>query len=340
MNHVRSFASCLVAVSCMIVACGADDDDDNGTGGTSGKGGSAGSAGKGGSSGKGGSAGKGGTGGSSGGSAGAAVGGEGGDDALGGQGGEAGASAGAAGSPEGGMGGESGEAGAPSAGTAGTGTAGTGGVAGTAGTGTAGTGTAGTAGMGGLAGTGGLGGIGGLAGTGGLGGGGAGGAGSGGIAGTGGNGPVADTIDNPSFESGTNGMPPTNWTHVGDTTAAKYNWNVGNARTGNAYLDMWAAAAYTVDVSQVVSPIPNGTYTVSIWHNGIAYTEQYLYVTGHDESNPTAVLSQATSPSDPYVQVVIPNIPVTSGQIKIGIHSVGAPGSWSHFDDVSLTLVP
>ena len=55
-NHFRSIASCFVALSCMVVACGADDDDtSDGVAGSSSKGGSAGSTGKGGSSGKGGS---------------------------------------------------------------------------------------------------------------------------------------------------------------------------------------------------------------------------------------------------------------------------------------------
>jgi hypothetical protein len=334
LNNVRSIASCFVALSFVVAACGDGDssDEGNGTGGGAGKGGSAGSSGstgKGGSSGstgKGGSSGstgKGGTAGSSGagtggssagtsGSAGAGSGGEGGDDT--GSGGDAGTGNGAGGAGDGGMpgtGGDDGTGGAPE-----------GGMGGEPSIGAGGNGTAGEAGAP-VTGSGGAGGEGGAP------------------------GPAWDVIDNPGFElTDSDTVPPRNWTVTGTPGAVTYSWSNSYAHAtqspeGPGYLDLWLASAYTVDVSQVVSPIPDGSYTLRIAHYGGPYTEQYVYVKGYDETNAAAQLDVDTvETGNAFVELVIDDIPVTSGQITIGIYSVAAAGNWSHFDDVSLTLNP
>lgn len=327
LNNVRSIASCFVALSFVVAACGDGDEDEGGSGGSGGKGGSAGatagtSSGKGGSAGS--TAGKGGSAGSSGsgagtagsnagtagtsGSAGSGSGGEGGDDT--GSGGDAGngaAGTGDGGTPgTGGMGGDDGSGGEPEGGMGGEPTIGSGG------TGTAGEGGAPVTGSGGAGGEGGA--------------------------------PVVewDVIDNPGFEeTDSDSVPPRHWTVTGTAGAVTYSWSTsGGAHTpdGPGFLDLWLATEYTVDVSQVVSPIPDGSYTLRIWHYGGPYTEQYVYVTGYDEANPTDQLKAPTAESAVFEEIVIDDIPVTSGQIKIGIYSVAAAGNWSHFDDVSLEL--
>jgi hypothetical protein len=328
LNNVRSIASCFVALSFVVAACGDGDssDEGNGTGGGAGKGGSAGSSGstgKGGSSGstgKGGSSGstgKGGTAGSSGagtggssagtsGSAGAGSGGEGGDDT--GSGGDAGTGNGAGGAGDGGMPGTGG-----SGGDDGTGGAPEGGMGGEPSVGSGGNGTAGEGGAP-VTGSGGAGGEGGAVVT------------------------EWDTIQNPGFELWAAGEPSAGWTVVDEPDSAGTSWQGGGAHGGTGFLNLWLGSAYTADVSQVVSPIPDGSYTLSIWHWGSAYTEQYVYVSGYDEANAETRLTANTAANSAFVEIRIENIPVTSGQIKIGIYSVGAADNWSHFDDVSLTL--
>jgi hypothetical protein len=327
LNNVRSIASCFVALSFVVAACGDGDssDEGNGTGGSAGKGGSAGSSGSTGKGGSSGSTGKGGSSGSSGagtggssagtsGSAGAGSGGEGGDDT--GSGGDAGTGNGTGGAGDGGMpgtggtGGDDGTGGAPEGGMGGEPTVGAGGN--------------GTSGEGGAPVTG-----------------------SGGAGGEGGTpGPEWDVIDNPGFEdTDGNSVPPHHWTVTGTPGAVTYSWSNTYAHAtqspeGPGYLDLWLDSEYTVDVSQVVSPIQNGSYTLRIAHYGGPYTEQYVYVKGYDETNAAAQLDVDTAETNAFVELVIENIPVTSGQITIGIYSVGAAGNWSHFDDVSLTLNP
>lgn len=333
-KQVRNVASCFVALSLSLVACGDGDDEGNfPTGGSGGKGGSSGSSG---SPGKGGTAGSG-TGGSAGkgGTAGSGTGG------TAGQGGSAGSTAGS------GTGGSAGDGESGSAGevnSAGNAGEGSGGTAGDGASGTAGEGSGGTAGDG----------VGGGAGgepaAAGAGGDGTAGAGEGGApvaGGAGGEGGapvvVADVLDNGGFEVHHENwvdVPP--WVRSADVeahmAAASYKED-GGARTGMGYLNVWIGTAYEVTVSQVVEPLPNGTYSVTLWHEGGAYLDQYVFVRGHDEANALNEIAVDTVPGDDYAPLTIPNIPVTSGRIEIGIYSDAQAGAWSHFDDVALTLV-
>jgi len=339
LNNVRSIASCFVALSFAVVACGDGDSDEGGAGGGAGKGGSSGATGgSSGSSGKGGSAGssagKGGSAGSSGSSAGTA----------GSNAGTAG-TAGAAGS------GEGGGAGTGEAGAAGSGGSGDGGTAGSGDGGTPGDsgGEGGVPAAGGTAGEDGSGGApeGGVGGEPAVGAGGAA-AGEGGVpsvAGAGGEGgaPVVvfDTLENGGFETGAFDVPPVGWTITGTAGVATKKWGSGaDVHDGEAYLNLWLGSEYTVDISQVISPIPNGTYTLRAWHYGGPYTEQYVYVSGYDQANPSATDDVDTAENAGLTELVISDIVVTSGQITVGIHSVGAAGNWSHFDGISLTLNP
>lgn len=340
LNNVRSVASCFVALSFVVAACGDGDGDGGGTGATgggAGKGGSAGSTGgSSGSTGKGGSSGttgKGGSAGSSGsssgtggsnagtsGSAGAGSGGEGGDDT--GSGGDAGTGNGTGGAGDGGMpgtggtgdsgaaGGDDGSGGAPEAG-------GMGGEPsiGAGGNGTAGEGGAPITGLGGEGGEGGA------------------------------TVPEWDSLKNGDFEIWieANELPP-NWTAVGTSGAATYTWNdQGGAHGGTGFLDLWLASAYEVTVSQVLSPIPNGSYTLTLYQRGgtpTAYTDQYVYVTGYDQANATAEMKVDTIVGGTYTLLTIANIPVTSGELEVGIYSNGPGNAWTNIDDVVLVQNP
>jgi hypothetical protein len=321
LKQLPYYACWFFVASLVVVACGDDDnadfnDTNSGEGGATSSGGAgrAGSAGKGGTSSTGGVPNQGGS----------AIGGSAiGGSAIGGSatGGSATGGTAMGGSATGGtaMGGTGigGESGAPQGGAPEGGTAGVGGAAGGAG---AGEGGSSGASEGGAPTEGGMGGSG----------------------GEGGAGIVADTIDNPGFETWSADPIVPGWTIVGDSDAAKFRFKQDDAHSGEAFLDIWRATAYTVTVSQVVSPLPNGNYSFSIWHEGGAYTKQYVFVRGYDASNPSAQLpSLDTTPTtDGYEQITISPIPVTSGKIEIGIYSEGADDAWSHFDDAVLTRNP
>jgi hypothetical protein len=201
-------------------------------------------------------------------------------------------------------------------------------------------GTAGSAGTAGDAGSGGDGEEGGMGGIGGS---------LGGMGGEGGDMVIADVLDNPDFEDfGTGGklnaIP--GWQEAGDLEASYLEWTGG--RTGHrlAHWREWTneMQEYTATTYQTVGPIPNGTYTFSMWvTRKLVLTEQYLFARGHNASDPSEEVRQSTSDnaSDAaYVLVTLSGIQVTSGQVTVGIHTHSWGNDWANIDDAALTLEP
>jgi hypothetical protein len=152
---------------------------------------------------------------------------------------------------------------------------------------------------------------------------------------------VPDTIDNPGFEVWVEGVNLPSWTSEGDIDAANKEWKaLGIAHGGNYYLNNWRATAYVVTTSQLVSPLPNGNYSLSIWQQGGAYASQYVFARGYDSANSATQMVVNTAPNSAWTEIVVSPIPVTSGHVEIGVYSNGAADSWSHFDDVTLTKLP
>jgi hypothetical protein len=321
LNHRSRSLSLFFALSLIAVACGDDDDDTGGTGGKAGSTSTGGKAGTGGTSTSGGTGAKGGTtstGGTS--NTGGKATGTGGVVSSGGTATTGGADAG-------GASGSAGEGGMPEGGSATGGGSTTGGstTGGASTGGTAGTSTGGTAG----ADSGGAGGFGGDSVVGGAG-------------GEGGEATVQITIVNADFE--TWGDPPTGWTETGAADASGLGWkDLGipeSAHSGHQYLNFYKAADYEVTTSQVVSSVPNGNYSLAIWQRGNTYIEQYVFVGGYNSADTLAKMTANTAPNATWVQIVISPIPVTNGQVVIGVYSKGVAEAWSHFDDVTLTKLP
>lgn len=205
-----------------------------------------------------------------------------------------------------------------SAGTSG-GSAGASGSTSSGGT-TGGTSSGGTAGSGGTGGSSGSGGSGGSAGT---------------MTGP-------DVLDNPSWEIGTSHVDMPGWENEGDLEAAYIDFQ--NARTGSGRLGHWHGElpGYEVRTFQTVKPIPNGMYTFRLWvMRDVKWLEQYLFARDFDDSQPDLELQQPTddAPTVPYTLIELTDIPVTNGQITVGIHSrAGEAGVWANMDDAELVL--
>jgi hypothetical protein len=266
---------------------------------------------------------------------------------------------GSAGSGTSGSGGSGGTAGSSAGsggkgGSAGSGTSGSGGSGGTAGSsagsggkgGSAGSGTAGAAGSGGTAGSGtaGAGGSGGTAGSSTAGAGGSGGTAGSSAAGTGGNGgsggssftPISITVLNPGFETGSDNQPAQNWQSTGDTGASYLHYNQSSTHSGFGYLAFYSATAYSVDTSQTINGLTNGTYVFSAWIEG--GTAVSMYATAF--SSPSSEKKTDITPTSSYVQYSVTGIQVTNGSIKIGFRAVSAAANaWANIDDVTLTRV-
>jgi hypothetical protein len=261
---------------------------------------------------------------------------DGGDGDGGGKGGSSGSSTGGtSGSSGSSNGGSSGSSTGGSTGGSGRGGSTTGGstTGGSAGSSTGG--SAGNAGTSGAAGGGDEGGMGGIGGTDG---------GMGGAGGEGGSDVVFDELDNPGFEADSLDF----WQESGDVDASFNQWTEGRNGTRKlAHFRQWvnsSTPAYSVSTFQTVSPIENGTYTFSMWvHRDQWFTAQYLFARGHDMADTAAELRKNTADNmsnSMYVQVVLPDIVVTSGQVTVGIHSEAPAGVWANIDDATLTKNP
>lgn len=150
---------------------------------------------------------------------------------------------------------------------------------------------------------------------------------------------IVDTLDNPGFEYGETRVSLPGWTIEGEMTAAYVEYN--NARTGYGRLGHWFEDPYVVSTFQTVGPIPNGTYSFRVWiARGDTFDEQFLFARGYSEADPTAVMMQETAAAgSSYTEVVLTDIPVTSGQVEVGIYSsCSAGGCWANIDDVEIVL--
>jgi hypothetical protein len=256
-----------------------------------------------------------------------------------GDGGKGGSSGSATGGKSSGKGGTSGTGtGGNNTGGTGTGGTGKGGKGGTSTGGSAGRATGGTnagAGIGGDAG-------GDQGGTGGVGN-------DGGVGGEGGEVVMADVLDNPGFEMGDVGVlnPIPGWQESNDLDASYVEWTGG--RNNSHKLGHWrawvmtTAESYTTSTFQTVGPIPNGTYTFSIWINRKwALEEQYLFARGHNAANTSEQVTYAVTVPDEaaYYQISFTGIQVTSGQVTVGIYTRSWGNDWSNIDDASLTKDP
>lgn len=192
-----------------------------------------------------------------------------------------------------------------------------------------------------LGGEGGLGGAAGMAGEPGMGG-------SGGEAGADSQPIVYDTLKNPGFEVGVASPKtvPTDWVNEGTADAAYY--ESGGAHGGTGKLSHWtqwvdsSTPPYTARTYQVLDPIPNGTYSFSLWVNRDWADEQYIFAVGHDLANPTAEETEPTIDTDgaAYAKVTLSGIVVTSGKVTIGVYSANGAGTWANFDDAEFVLEP
>ncbi len=157
----------------------------------------------------------------------------------------------------------------------------------------------------------------------------------GGLGGMGGDGGTEpdNYLENPSFEEGSIDKlaPIPGWEEDGDLVASYLEAN--GARTGYHKLGHWAMDAFEVSTFQVVTGIPNGTYTFSIWMTrGDNFNEQYLFARDYG----AAELTQDTYSSSDYVKVELSGIEVTNNQVTVGVSSDAQSGAWANFDDAVL----
>jgi arabinogalactan endo-1,4-beta-galactosidase len=142
--------------------------------------------------------------------------------------------------------------------------------------------------------------------------------------------PPAPLVNNPGFEYTAATQTPLGWTTT-STADADADKTEGPGHAGQFQLTHYKATAYSVTTSQVISNLPNGTYTLRAWaQSGGGQTTCQLY-------GRSGAAEQALSlPTGSWTQISVPGIVVANGQCEIGLRSVAAAGNYCNLDDVEL----
>jgi arabinogalactan endo-1,4-beta-galactosidase len=141
-------------------------------------------------------------------------------------------------------------------------------------------------------------------------------------------------LSNPGFESG----DLTSWTVAGDAAAVDIRQESQNVHSGFYALHYWLDTPFSFTVSQTVTGLENGTYSLSAWiQGGGGETTLQLFATGYGGSTQTADIV-ATGWQE-WKTPTIDAIEVSNGQVTVGVKVTSKGGSWAFLDDVELTKV-
>jgi hypothetical protein len=143
-------------------------------------------------------------------------------------------------------------------------------------------------------------------------------------------------VRNPTFEADRVSQAAlagwANWTNL--TSATPYS-NKSGGHTGNWSAQHYYASAYSASTHQVVTGLPNGTYTLTAWvKSSGGQTTAQIFVKSYGGTEKDYAINSAISG---WTQITISSIAVTNGQADVGLYSVANAGNWAIVDDFSLT---
>ncbi|WJL97046.1 ADP-ribosylglycohydrolase family protein [Microbacterium sp. ET2] len=146
-------------------------------------------------------------------------------------------------------------------------------------------------------------------------------------------------VTNADFDaSGPTGTPSgwTTWPGASGTHADA-DYTEGSGFTGSNRLTHAKSSPYEVYTSQTLTGLSNGTYTVTAWAmssggQSAAFLSAKGYATGAPEMK--ADLPSAGFPH--WRRITISGIPVSNGQLQIGLYSNAAGGQWSSIDGIKV----
>ncbi len=136
-------------------------------------------------------------------------------------------------------------------------------------------------------------------------------------------------LTNPGFEAGN----LTGWTEWHSETPAQ-KVDTDYPMEGSYKLTHWASANYQQITSQAIT-VPNGLYTASVWVRSGGGQKVLRFFAKNFGASEMAV-DMGSSPIVNYTQYTIDNIPVTNGQIEIGIWSDANANNWAAVDNFEL----
>jgi arabinogalactan endo-1,4-beta-galactosidase len=139
-------------------------------------------------------------------------------------------------------------------------------------------------------------------------------------------------VENPGFETGD--LAP--WVVEGDTKAVNISNEAQNVKTGKYALHYWLNDPFTFTLTQKITGLANGTYTLSaVMQGGGGEESIQLVASGYGGDTLTARI--VNTGWQQWQNPTIKNIQVTNGECTVGLKVIAKAGNWAFFDDVSLT---
>jgi len=138
-------------------------------------------------------------------------------------------------------------------------------------------------------------------------------------------------VTNPGFEAATT---LTGWTVDGTAAAAKVDNSAGNAHSGTRSLNYWYGSDYAYTISQTITGLPDGYYTLKAKAaGGGGETTLKLFADGYGGDKRTSENIENTG-WNVWGTYTIERIHVTNGQAVIGIEVAAPAEVWGNFDDI------
>ncbi|MDQ0115274.1 glycosyl hydrolase 53 family protein [Paenibacillus harenae] len=144
----------------------------------------------------------------------------------------------------------------------------------------------------------------------------------------------ANNVKNGGFETG----DLSDWTITGTSEAGKIEENAGNSHSGSHAFNYWYGTDYAYKLSQTVSGLQDGTYTLKAWASGGAGETKFrLFAQRDEEQGPLAVdiVNEGYNVWKPYA---IEGIVVKNGKLTIGFDVEAPPATWGYLDDIELIM--
>lgn len=143
--------------------------------------------------------------------------------------------------------------------------------------------------------------------------------------------PEAATVPNGDFERELNAA--TDWSNNG--TRGKWTNRAADVLSGKGGYNIWDGSAdFTVDLSQTLKDLENGTYVVNVKADSGFQAEDELYVYAKDAAG--TLLAREDIPNisiDKKGEVIGIVAEVKDGTLTIGLSGSMSGGAWSHVDD-------
>jgi hypothetical protein len=135
---------------------------------------------------------------------------------------------------------------------------------------------------------------------------------------------------NPSFEADRVTMAqPAGWIAAGTAST-----NLSGGHTGNWKWQLSSTAAYQSSLTETVTGLPDGTYTLAAWvESSGGQSIAHLFATGFGGAEIDATLNTAIAS---WSQVSLPGIAVTNGTCQIGVRTTASANQWLNVDDFTL----